>query len=120
MIWLELSALVSFGFIGGYMIAGYRDAMHVARVNVAAYKQGLIDGWNDAEWNAAHPVELDREIPTPHEFIASHSGMVCEAMVMRDGGGDACGMPADNPIHITISEGYKAFLKNRYASQGEE
>jgi len=60
MIWLELSALVSFGFIGGYMIAGYRDAMHVARVNVAAYKQGLIDGWNDAEWNAAHPVEEEK------------------------------------------------------------
>jgi len=29
-----------------------------------------------------------------HEFKPSYSGMVCEQMVMRDGGGDACGLPA--------------------------
>lgn len=38
-----------------------------------------------------------------HEFEAfdGASGMVCTAMVLRDGGGDACGHVADHPIHDT-------------------
>lgn len=30
-----------------------------------------------------------------HPFQPSHTGMVCEAMVMRDGGGDQCGLPPE-------------------------
>jgi hypothetical protein len=40
----------------------------------------------------------DEPIP-PHPFEPSYTGMVCERMVMRDGGGDQCGLPADHPIH---------------------
>jgi hypothetical protein len=54
--WLEIAALISFGFICGYMIAGYRSVTYAAKMNVAAYKRGLVDGWADAKWNAAHPV----------------------------------------------------------------
>lgn len=36
---------------------------------------------------------------TNHEFKPSHSGMVCEQMVMRDGGGDACGEPPNATVH---------------------
>ena len=35
----------------------------------------------------------------PHEYKDGYSGMVCDAMVMRDGGGDACGLPSHHPIH---------------------
>lgn len=38
--------------------------------------------------------------PDPaHPYQAGHSGMVCDAMVMRDGHGDSCGLPANNPVH---------------------
>lgn len=30
-----------------------------------------------------------------HDFEPSHTGMVCERTVMRDGGGDQCGLPAE-------------------------
>lgn len=38
---------------------------------------------------------------SPHEFevFDGASGMVCTAMVLRDGHGDACGMPATHPVH---------------------
>jgi hypothetical protein len=34
-----------------------------------------------------------------HKFEGSYSGMVCGAMVIREGYGDACGKSADDPIH---------------------
>lgn len=42
----------------------------------------------------------DREVEqtyfqADHPFEPSYTGMVCEAMVMRDGGGDQCGLPAE-------------------------
>jgi hypothetical protein len=36
---------------------------------------------------------------TPHPFEPSYSGMVCERMVMRGGGGDQCGLPSGAAIH---------------------
>lgn len=43
--------------------------------------------------------QQDDEEPRRHEFEASYSGMVCGRMVMRDGGGDSCGQPANAPVH---------------------
>lgn len=36
---------------------------------------------------------------SPHEFQPSFTGMVCESMVMRDGGGDQCGLGPGHPLH---------------------
>lgn len=46
-----------------------------------------------AAWADAIPVLRS------HPFKAGHSGMTCVEMVMRDGGGDSCNMPANSPIH---------------------
>lgn len=35
----------------------------------------------------------------PHDFKPGHSGNACIQMVMRDGYGDACGLPAQHPLH---------------------
>lgn len=37
-----------------------------------------------------------------HNFEPSWTGMVCEKMVMRDGGGDACGLPPEHSIHTPV------------------
>ena len=36
-----------------------------------------------------------------HPFEASYSGHVCDAMVERNGYGDACGLPASHAVHET-------------------
>lgn len=35
-----------------------------------------------------------------HEYGESFTGMSCGAMVMRNGGGDQCGLPSEHPIHV--------------------
>lgn len=37
---------------------------------------------------------------TPHPYSPSYSGMCCEAIVMRGGGGDQCGLATDHEVHI--------------------
>lgn len=44
-----------------------------------------------------------------HRFEASHSGMVCGAMVQAlDGSGDQCGKPAGDPVHEPPDESGQA------------
>lgn len=39
-----------------------------------------------------------------HEYAASFTGMCCGAMVMRDGGGDQCGLPYGHSLHVDLRE----------------
>lgn len=39
-----------------------------------------------------------------HAYDASYSGMVCAAMVLRDGYGTGCGLPASHEVHNMRSE----------------
>lgn len=39
----------------------------------------------------------------PHIFEAAHSPGSCTAMVMRNGYGDACGLPPASPVHVRPS-----------------
>lgn len=59
---------------------------------------GTVPGTPAAEKAAADELSADTW-QNPHQFEASYSGMVCGRMVMRDGGGDSCGQPADAPVH---------------------
>ena len=49
----------------------------------------------------AEPIPVDEPAEKTHPFRASFTGQVCERMVMRDGGGDACGKGPGDPIHAT-------------------
>jgi len=46
----------------------------------------------------------DAEGIDPHPYGDSYTGMRCGAMVMRHGGGDQCGLPADHPIHAPLTK----------------
>lgn len=35
-----------------------------------------------------------------HDFESSFTGRVCDRMVLRDGYGDACGLPPEHPAHM--------------------
>lgn len=39
-----------------------------------------------------------------HEYKVSFTGMCCGAMVMRDGSGDACGLPYGHSLHVDLRE----------------
>lgn len=41
---------------------------------------------------------------SPHPFDAEgFTGYACSQMVMRDGGGDLCGLPSDHPLHAVTA-----------------
>lgn len=50
--------------------------------------------------------ECAHEEQVTHAFQPSHTGMVCDVMVMRDGGGDQCGLPPE--AHMTEREEARA------------
>jgi hypothetical protein len=45
------------------------------------------------------PAEVTFVTEGQHDFEPSYTGMVCGAMVTRDGGGDQCGEPRNHPVH---------------------
>jgi len=68
---------------------------------------GAVERWlerdgRQVEW-VRHVTETRQLWPftiKPHRFEASHSGMVCGAMVEdANGNGDQCGRPAGDPVH---------------------
>ena len=57
--------------------------------------------WRERIAAAKHQVKMAEQAIVDHEaehadhaFEPSYTGMVCDVMVMRDGGGDQCGLPA--------------------------
>lgn len=60
------------------------------------YDHDEVTGW---EVIGTVPGTPAAEAEEPHEFKPSYSGMVCAQMVMRDGGGDACGRTPADPVH---------------------
>lgn len=67
------------------------------------------DGWTDELSNLVKPEDSTPEKVTielvEHEFLPSHTGMVCERMIMRDGHGEDCGLPADVHPKVLAEEG---------------
>ena len=63
------------------------------------YDRGWADGYNAA---VVQSLQL-RQPPEPsaHEWEPPFSAAsdLCGAMVMRDGGGDECGIPREHPVH---------------------
>lgn len=52
----------------------------------------------------------------PHPYVGSWTGRVCAAMVLRDGFGDECGLPAEHPVHqVTRSRGDRAVVTGEEA-----
>jgi hypothetical protein len=75
--------------------------------NPQAAGWGAVERWLErdgrvVEW-VRHVTETRQLWPftvRPHRFEASHSGMVCGAMVEdTNGNGDQCGRPAGDPVH---------------------
>jgi len=64
-------------------------------------------GWPDSTARVVSPEDSTSELvdqesdepeppePPDHPFDPSHTGMVCEHLVFRDGGGDQCGLPPE-------------------------